>query len=358
MTDKPKSGSWRKTALRLLLALCVLVSSLEVLSRIFLPDPYVPSHIRTSDQRRVPTGEILQFVRKALAESRMDVPRGRLLAGSEFRLWYDRPSWDYFDDDGCVTVRINSLGFRDEEFPASKPDGEYRVLAVGDSFTFGLGVQGEDTWPQQLEGMLADVRGGSVEVINAGFAAGSHYPPGYVGWIGQHGLALDPDVVVIGLCLNDLGDPPIPMLWYDKVEVDPWLGGASAFLKWVQTAVAQRHAERAPVDIEQYVDEAQQRAVTGAVLSIREDLDGKGIRLIVAIFPMLSRLEDYPYQRIHDAVAELCDAKEIEHLDLLDRFRGLDEYTLWVHPTDQHPNHVGQRLIAEGIRDYLKSHPR
>jgi lysophospholipase L1-like esterase len=126
----------------------------------------------------------------------------------------------------------------------------------------------------------------------------------------------------------------------------------------VQTAAARRDAERAPVDIEQYVDEAQQRAVTGAVLGIRQTLEAKGIRLVVAVFPMLSRLDDYPYRRIHDAVAELCDDKEIEHVDLLDRFRGLDENTLWVHPTDQHPNHEGQRLIAQGIRDYLKSHPR
>jgi hypothetical protein len=30
---------------------------------------------------------------------------------------------------------------------------------------------------------------------------------------------------------------------------------------------------------------------------------------------------------------------------------------LWVHPTDQHPNKIGQRLIADGIHDYLKANP-
>ena len=356
MNRKSPRSPWRKTAVRVLFATAVLAVSLEVLGRVFLPDPYALSHIRMPDQRRVPLGEIVHFLRVARSKSQLDVPRGRLPAGLEFRIWYDRPTWPYFDDEGCVTVQVNALGFRDDEFPVSKPVGEFRVLAVGDSFTFGLGVQGDDTWPQRLERMLAGRRGGTTQVINAGFAAGSHYPPGYVGWIAEHGVALEPDVVVIGLCLNDLGS--IPMLWYDKVEVDPWAGGASAVLTWFQMWMARGEAERAPVDVEQYLETEQLVAVTGAVRSMRQALDAKGIRLVVAVLPMLSRLQDYPYQPVHDAVADICDHHGIEHIDLLDRFRGLDETALWVHPTDQHPNHEGQRLIAEGIRDYLESKPR
>jgi hypothetical protein len=37
-------------------------------------------------------------------------------------------------------VRVNALGFRGAELDAPKPEGRFRLLAVGDSVTFGFGV--------------------------------------------------------------------------------------------------------------------------------------------------------------------------------------------------------------------------
>lgn len=60
--------------------------------------------------------------------------------------------------------RINSLGFRGEEFSAEKPEGTYRIFCLGGSTTF-------DGYPEylrkHLEGDFAD-RGLKLEVINAG----------------------------------------------------------------------------------------------------------------------------------------------------------------------------------------------
>ena len=36
------------------------------------------------------------------------------------------------------------------------------------------------------------------------------------------------------------------------------------------------------------------------------------------------------------------------------RILGKRDEDLWAHPTDQHPNHIGQRLIASGIREWLR----
>ena len=70
-----------------------------------------------------------------------------------------------------AVVRTNSLGLRDDEISRSKPDGEIRVLALGDSFTFALGVRFEDLWVQQLEAALNERWGtGRVQVINAAVA--------------------------------------------------------------------------------------------------------------------------------------------------------------------------------------------
>lgn len=49
---------------------------------------------------------------------------------------------------------INSHGYRGPEFTRVKPDGVMRVVCLGESNTFGLGVSDESVWPRQLEKRL------------------------------------------------------------------------------------------------------------------------------------------------------------------------------------------------------------
>ena len=72
--------------------------------------------------------------------------------------------WDYeFKND----VKINSIGLRDRELNIEK-DNKYRILCFGDSWTFGWGVNIENSWPKQLEGYLHKIGYNNVEVINCG----------------------------------------------------------------------------------------------------------------------------------------------------------------------------------------------
>ncbi len=66
--------------------------------------------------------------------------------------------------DEPITVRINSRGFRDSEWD---PIRQGAVLAVGDSFTAGWGVDQEEGWPQRLEVMLGGL-GVDLPVYNSG----------------------------------------------------------------------------------------------------------------------------------------------------------------------------------------------
>src|SRR5439155_4351271 len=69
-----------------------------------------------------------------------------------------RPSQTAFTHDR--SVHTNTLGFRDREFSPYSAPATLRVLALGDSQTFGNGLDLADTWPKQLEGMLQNVNGG------------------------------------------------------------------------------------------------------------------------------------------------------------------------------------------------------
>ena len=67
-------------------------------------------------------------------------------------------------------ISINSRGFRGKEFPADKREA-YRIVALGESTTFGVTLNAEDRpWPELLEDMIRErlKPRRPVEVINAG----------------------------------------------------------------------------------------------------------------------------------------------------------------------------------------------
>jgi lysophospholipase L1-like esterase len=99
-------------------------------------------------------------------------------------------------------VSTNSLGLRSPEVSAKKD--RFRILVLGDSCTFGLGVDNEGTYPARLERILNGDGSGDrrFEVINAGV-------PGYGTWQGaryleSRGLRLKPDLVIACFGNNDV----------------------------------------------------------------------------------------------------------------------------------------------------------
>ena len=260
---------------------------------------------------------------------------------------YDRPRWDYFDEAGCVLISTNALGLRDQEIGPKMPD-ELRMLAIGDSFTFGFGVLREDTWPQVLERRLAERVERPVQVVNCGFADGAHEPRGYADWLVDEGLALEPDTVLFGICLNDI-HRNVPMAVLPPRDVKPWLGGASRLLDAVQGMLVRREYEERVAKIpERKLEQAQRNYLTedgaweaaqAALLETRDRLAALDVRFVVVVFPMLTRLTTrYPFPLLHEAVREFCDASGIECIDLLDpvlehvrAIPGFRDDDAWVH---------------------------
>ena len=63
----------------------------------------------------------------------------------------------------AVEYRINSKGLRDQERTYQKPKGIYRIVLIGDSYTFGAGVPIETHFSTLLRGSFT-----ALEVINLG----------------------------------------------------------------------------------------------------------------------------------------------------------------------------------------------
>lgn len=65
-----------------------------------------------------------------------------------------------------MEIETGDLGLRDED---PTEDAAFRVLAIGDSYTFGWGVDESERFTEQLEALLADsLNGRTIRVLNAG----------------------------------------------------------------------------------------------------------------------------------------------------------------------------------------------
>ncbi|MCH7691541.1 MAG: hypothetical protein IIA17_10935 [candidate division Zixibacteria bacterium] len=99
-----------------------------------------------------------------------------------------------------LVYELNSSGFRGPEVFQNKPD--YRIVAIGNSCTFGWGISLEYTWTERLRKKLDKrYQNSKHEVINAGV-------PAYTSFQGKKYLfdellLLQPDAVIITFGWND-----------------------------------------------------------------------------------------------------------------------------------------------------------
>jgi len=103
-----------------------------------------------------------------------------------------------------VQVSINSYGLREDEINVPKPPHTFRLLAVGDSITFGYGVPVEETYVKVLEKRMNENAPANIryEVLNGGTIGGSLGD--YYHLLNQKAALLKPDLVLVGLALNDI----------------------------------------------------------------------------------------------------------------------------------------------------------
>jgi len=106
-----------------------------------------------------------------------------------------------------VPFKTNRYGLRDEEdFPENPAPGEYRVLSLGDSIAFGLGVLTDAHYTKRLERRLnqenPDARYRVINGAGPGFS-----PSGYYLYLKNEGLRLKPRLVIVEIELcNDVTD--------------------------------------------------------------------------------------------------------------------------------------------------------
>jgi lysophospholipase L1-like esterase len=194
-------------------------------------------------------------------------PDPGIYVGDPAFLWTLRPGVErdlpFPEEGGTFHVRVNSVGFRGPE-PAPGS-----LLCLGDSTTFGWGLDEARTWPARLQAHAG------LPVVNGGV-------PGHSTVQGlavlDRALALSPRVVVIGYLVRDAELGPMP----DKAR------RPSPPLQLLRAMRALRPAPRSAsvTPREGLVPRVPPEDYRANLLSMIERVEAAGARPVLLVFPM------------------------------------------------------------------------
>ncbi len=243
-----------------------------------------------------------------------------------------------------MEIAINGAGLRG---PLPAP-GAGSVVVLGDSFTFGEGVELADTFVERLAAR-PDI---GAPFVNAGVAGhGTIEEAARLDAMLTH---FRPRAVLLVFVPNDA----IP--WQDSAARGadllnaPALGG-SRLVQFVRTLASRGDAERWYLSY--YTGDRKEHwaAAREALVWMGRTCASRGVRFGVAAFPLMHRLHDYPFTAITELVREAAKDAGAQFVDLTPAFAGrYDERELWVHPADRHPNARAHAIAAEAMAPLVR----
>lgn len=99
----------------------------------------------------------------------------------------------------------NEAGLRGMDIPLENAPNSYRILFLGDSVTFGVGVSSEESYVARLDQMFQEHHSSiKFKALNGGLPGYSTYDE--LNFLRNQGLQLKPDLVLLAFVLNDLAE--------------------------------------------------------------------------------------------------------------------------------------------------------
>ena len=262
-------------------------------------------------------------------------------------------------------------------------------VAVGDSFTFGHGVDIEQTWTELLSEMIGK------NIVNLG--VGGYGPPQYTKVLAQYGMPMHPRLILYAIFQNDLEDSYCFTLSRDR---DAYFACARQRRPstWVERFLAERFSlyhvlvgirleRRRPWRREMGEDKLflptrdvmnrenrdrllrMWRYAQDPILEAKRLAGQHDAALIALLLPSKTQAYWHLLERevppdmewrpdgINDLVRKFCEKHGIRYLDLTPVFQQqARQGKLLYFKFDAHWNVEGHRLAARTIYDYLVTH--
>jgi lysophospholipase L1-like esterase len=256
----------------------------------------------------------------------------------------------------AAPTRVDDAGFREE---GGRREGR-RIVAVGDSTTFGVGVADGESWPAALERQLPE----GWRVTNAGVPGRNIAQE--VAWLASWRPDTRPDIVLLAFYLNDLA-PPVPVqgdIAAIHMAAPPWASREAGFRRtsriynlWCRSWERRKLARSLGGSAQKQVEESTSRA-SAADFRVRfEQLQHAaqtvGARPIVVLLPVL----DVPDARAADPMfAMATEGAREARMPLIHAEHALDDMDIpdrVVLPGERHASPEGNARIAAVIREGL-----
>ncbi len=266
---------------------------------------------------------------------------------------------DYFGSRGSgPAISVNSLGYREREIGRKSPD-RYHIAVIGDSFTWGQGIEAAERYTNLLEGYL----GPRYEVLNFGIPG--HDMPEHLGELDQV-LTLSPDFILLQLYINDFEtrgmERPRPRPLLSSPDLDRRMSRSSVLYdmlsgKWAQLQETMGSVESYTHYLERNLRDPNAPNAREAFAMLTQFIErarAAGVPCGTVLFPAPDAMgphgANYPFGYIHDRVQTICTDEKITCLDLLPAFSAIrDPRSMWVSPFDAHPNAMANRYAAQEI---------
>ncbi|HBP89272.1 MAG TPA: hypothetical protein DD706_16415 [Nitrospiraceae bacterium] len=256
-----------------------------------------------------------------------------------------------------VPVTINSHGWRDKEYSLEKPEGVTRIMMLGDSVTFGWGAPPEGITSHILEDLLNHQPDGrTYEVLNTGI--GNSNTAMQTAYFLHSGYRFNPDLVILNYFINDAEPTPVRK---ENLLIEHFYSAVFFAGRWdilMRTFLGKSDWSRYYHDLYN-ANQPGWQATQEAISQLSAFCHKNKIPLLVVHYPELHQLSPYPFHEESQLVAKVVESQAIPFLDLLPAVIHEEPRTLWVTPTDAHPNGKAGALFAQQIfQELQKSFPQ
>ncbi|MCA9472532.1 MAG: GDSL-type esterase/lipase family protein [Nitrospirales bacterium] len=253
-----------------------------------------------------------------------------------------------------VPVTINSVGWRDQDYSLEKPKDTVRIMMLGDSVTFGWGAPPEGVTSMVLESLLnQDGTSRRYEVLNTGI--GNSNTAMQTAYFLNEGFRFQPDIVVLNYFINDA--EPTPSRSQSFLVEHSY---AMVFLAGRFDVLMRSYFGRG--DWLSYYrglydeDQPGWLAAREAIRQLVKFCEQHDMKFLIVNYPELHQVSPYPFQHVTDLLASEASRYDTPFIDLLSTVQQENPRTLWVTPTDAHPNSKAGTLFAQGLQRALAEH--
>lgn len=295
-------------------------------------------------------------------------------------------SQSYFEKKWQKKVRLNRFGFRERDFDLDKAADVYRIAVIGDSLTFGKGIEEGDRFSNLLEQRLnADKsrRDTNYEVLNFGRPGANTLDE--IGFLTEAVLPARPDFIVLQWYKNDVIDSPAKQAMntkegrheegrHDSSSVGQKFGKAYERMvnnsilfslldkqlnRLKQAAAPKAAAPESGTRLTHFDDKSMweffgdpnstgsvraRNALLGFIETARKKSIPVGMVLFTDSYFRPSSELDYLLERVLDE----CDHEKLTCVDMrqpLEPYKG--EMKLWASKLDPHPSAFANRITAD-----------